>query len=562
MPHGLIFELILIITAAFLGGFFARSLSLPPLLGYITSGIIFGAIGRNFFESYTSLIALSQLGISLLLFTLGFEVKIDSLLSISKKVLLIGIIQVLITGLLGFFVFSSFGFAFNTAVLFGMITSFSSTAVIVKILEEKGLLNDFPGNNVLVILIAQDLLVVPAIFLLPILFSKNGVDAQTLLFFFLTSIKAMAVFLGILVVSKVFLSKFLNLIFRYPIHELTILATIFISAVSIGILVSIGLPEAIAAFLAGIIVSEEGKNLAPLSEIRPIRDIFLVLFFVMSGMFLDLSFLSSHLLLILSLTFIVLSEKFLILFSLLKIGGYITSANIFISSHLTNIGEFAIIVGQISFVSGYIDKNSYNMLLSIFILSLLSIPIWTANVYSLGPLSNFPFIKSVRKERDLSIGDSDDLSDHVIICGHGRVGKEVRSLLDFGNIPYVVIDFDRNVISELLSKKKRALYADPSDFETLRSANLECAKVLVIAVPDPISQRRIIKSAVSLNPKITIICRSHLDEDKKTLFQIGADSIVVPEFEAGIRIGREVLNVFGIDEERVVEFVSKTRNKS
>lgn len=562
MPHGLIFELILIITAAFLGGFFARSLSLPPLLGYITSGIIFGVIGRNFFESYTSLIALSQLGISLLLFTLGFEIKIDSLLSVSKKVLFIGVIQVLITGLLSFFVFSSFGFTFNTAVLLGMVTSFSSTAVIVKLLEEKGLLNDFPGNNVLVILIIQDLFVVPAIFLLPVLFSKSGMDLKILLAFFLTSVKALAVFSGILVISKVFLTKFLNLIFRYPIHELTILATIFVSAISIGILVSIGLPEAIAAFLAGVIVSEEGKNLAPLSEIRPIRDIFLVLFFVMSGMFLDLSFLSSHLLLVLSLTFILLSEKFLIVFSLLKITRFLTSANVFISSHLTNIGEFAIIIGQIAFVSGYINKNAYDMLLSIFILSLLSIPIFTANIYNFGPLSSLPFIRSVRKERNLSIGDSDELSNHVIICGHGRVGKEVRSLLDFGVVPYVVIDFDRSVINELLLRKKRALYADPSDFETLKSANLEHAKVLVVAVPDPVSQRRIIKSAVSLNPKITIICRSHSEEDKKTLFHLGADSIIVPEFEAGVRIGREVLDVFGTNEESVINFVGKERGKS
>ncbi len=559
MPHNLIFELILIITAAFLGGFFARTLNLPPLLGYITSGIIFGAIGRSAIESYSSLFALSQLGISLLLFTLGFEIKIDMILKLSSKVLFIGILQVIITSVISFFIFSIFGFAFNVSVFFGIVTAFSSTAVIVKLLEEKGLLTDFPGNNVFILLIIQDLFVVPAIFLLPILFSKSSIETNLIWIFLTICLKAFIVFIGIYFASKIFLSKFLNLIFRYPIHELTILATIFISAVSIGALVSLGIPETIAAFLAGVIVSEQGKNLAPLSEIRPIRDVFLVLFFVMVGMFLDLSFLAQNLPLILILAFVVLSEKFIIIFLLLKIARFIGSANIFIASHLTNIGEFSIIIGQIAFVNHYIDKSSYNLLLSIFIISLLSIPIWTSNAYNLGSLGNLPFLKSIKKERNVTLGDDEKFSDHVVICGHGRVGKEVRKLLDYGNIPYIVIDFDRNIINDLLAKNKRALYADPTDYETLESANIAQAKVLVVAVPDDISQKRIIKAAISLNPKIRIICRSHLIDDKKKLFSLGADSVIIPEFEAGVRIGREVLNVFGFDDDRVVEFVAKSR---
>ncbi|EKD85956.1 MAG: hypothetical protein ACD_37C00559G0002, partial [uncultured bacterium] len=176
MYSGFLSELILIVIAAFLGGFIARSLKLPPVLGYIVSGIIFGAIGKDFFDSYDSLLALSQIGISLFLFTLGFEISLDTLKKLNKRIFLIGILQILILSAIALPLLLMFGLELRFSILLSILFSFSSTAVIVKVLEEKGLISDFPGNNVFVFLLIQDILVVPLIFFLPVLFSETAIS--------------------------------------------------------------------------------------------------------------------------------------------------------------------------------------------------------------------------------------------------------------------------------------------------------------------------------------------------------------------------------------------------
>ena len=174
MPSVFLSEVILITVAAFIGGFLARTIKFPPVLGYIASGIVFGIIGKNIFQSYESLVALSEIGISLLLFTLGFEISLDKLRNINKKIFFIGIAQTLLITAFLFPVFFLFNIDLKVSILLSILASFSSTAVVVKILEEKGLLNDFPGNNVFILLLIQDFFVVPVIFLLPVIFSTTG----------------------------------------------------------------------------------------------------------------------------------------------------------------------------------------------------------------------------------------------------------------------------------------------------------------------------------------------------------------------------------------------------
>ena len=273
MHPSFINEIVLLVVAAFIGGFVARSVKLPPVVGYLISGIIFGVVGRNFIPSYQSLFELSQIGISLLLFTLGFEVSLQSLRRVNRKIIGIGVLQVVLTSVLIFPVLLLSHFPLPVAVLFSILFSFSSTAVILKILEEKGMINNFPGNNVFIVLLIQDLFIVPVIFLIPLIFNTHFIFPNSIVNFLVAGIKPLLAFLLMLIVSRVFLSRLFKLLFRYPQQELTILATIFTAVLSIGILNYAGLPQSIAAFFAGVIISEEGKNLAPLASIRPLRDI-------------------------------------------------------------------------------------------------------------------------------------------------------------------------------------------------------------------------------------------------------------------------------------------------
>lgn len=559
MPSALS-EVILIITAAFIGGFAARSIKLPPVLGYITSGIVFGIIGRGFFDSYNSLVSLSSLGVSLLLFTLGFEISLDVFKKVSKKTILIGILQVLFTAMVFLPIFTIFKFSFQVSLLFALLFSFSSTAVVVKLLEEKGQLFDFPGNNVFIYLLIQDLFVIPVIFLMPVIFEPSSISFSSIFGFLVSSLRPLAIFFIILFLIRTFLSSFLNFLFRYPSHELTILATIFTATGAVFLFTSVGVPQSIAAFLAGVLISEQGKNLAPLSEIRPFRDVFLVLFFVMTGMLVSFNYMIQNIPEVVVLAVIIIGVKFLLNYLVLAKFGYTSSSSIFISSYLANVGEFAPIIAQVAFIQGLLSQGDYNFLLSVFVLSLLSIPL-TVKYLRLGAarLGKSEILKP--HFNNLSETPQIPYHNHVVICGHGRVGREVRALLDFANIPYIVVDFNKKIVTELITGGKYAIYADPSDEDVLRSAFIDSARVLVIAIPDSFSQKRIVETALSSNPKIIILCRSHNEDDRYDLINKGVNTIVVPELEAGLRIGTEVLSIFNVESPNINDFVKKLRRE-
>lgn len=565
MPAHFLNELILIITAAFTGGFLARTLKLPPVLGYIASGVLFGALGKNIFSSYDSLLTLSQIGVTLLLFTLGFEVSPRTIGRIHKKVFFLGVLQVLLTPIVFLPILLMFHLSLSVSILFSILFSFSSTVVVVKILEEKDLLPNFPGNQVFIFLLLQDLFIVPIIFLFPHIFSTTTFSMQEVLRFLSSLAIPLVIFVFLFIISKLFLSKLLGIIFQYPSHEFTILATIFTAAFSIGILKKVGIPESIGAFLAGMVISDQGRNLAPLSEIRPLRDILLVLFFVMTGMLLNTSYLLDHFGMIFLLTALILAVKFLIILFLLLSFNYHIGPATFISSHLANIGEFAAVIGQVVFISGFITRDTYNILLAVFILSLLFVPAWImyAQKFSARLMDieviNSMFAGSIKGPKK---GKLSEYKNHVVICGHGRIGAEVRKLLDMANIPYIIIDFDKKKVDALGTTGELILFGDSTDDEILKAAILRKAKALVVTFSDTVSQKKIVTAARMQNSKMLIICRSQRAEEGSELVALGAHMVVIPEFEAGFQIGRKLLEFLGTENRVLTLLLSKARKSA
>lgn len=556
-------ELLILIIAAFIGGFAARSFKFPPVLGYIASGVVFGLIGKNVLHSYENLSVLSEVGVTLLLFTLGFEFSFDYFKKLKKNIIFAGVLQILLTSVVLFPLLVLLQLSIQVAILFAVLFAFSSTAVIVKLLEEKGILHSFPGNQVFTFLLIQDLFVVPVIFLMPLIFSDSSLFVSSGLSFVLTGLEALAIFLLIMIGSKIFLTRVLNILFKYPSHELTILATIFIAAGSIALFEMVGVPQTIGAFLAGMLISEQGKNLSPLSEIRPLRDILLVLFFVMTGMLVDMQFVLNSLPIIFGILIVVLLVKFFSILLVLRNSSFLLVPSVFIASYLANIGEFSIVLGQIAVVDNYITQDTYNLLLSTFVFSLVLIPFWTKYTGVIfEKLSARGIIyKKIKLEYDVDKKSKsiDALRDHVVICGHGRVGKEVRSILDAAGISYVVVDFSRKVAQELRNANKKVLLGDPSDSDVLMASDLKDARALVVAVPESLTQKKIITQALRINPKIVIICRSHIDGERYDLLNMGANSIVIPEFEAGLKIGEEILSTYKLQQDEISSLIRRTR---
>lgn len=560
MTESFLRDIIFIATAAFFGGFLARTIKLPPVLGYISSGILFSLIGRPFLSSYDGLLALSQLGISLLLFTHGFEITLDALKKIDKRILIVGILQVIITSFLLYPILVYVGLSIPIAILFSMLFSFSSTTIVIKILEEKSMLYNFPGNAIFLLLLVQDLFVVPIIILFPILFGEaTGSFSSILGSLTISAIKPITIFLLLLIFNKYFLSRVLGIIFRYPSHELTILATIFTAAITIALLKYAGLPDAIAAFLAGVIISEQGKNLAPLSEIRPLRDIFLVIFFVLTGMLFSVPYFIENFWMIILLTCSVLVVKFIVIYCLLRIQFFNLSPSLKISSYIINIGEFAVVIGQLALLDHHISNDSYYLLLSVFVLSLVFIPFESTIIEKIHiKINKSKFLKKFFPDtHGATVHSEKKIINHVIICGHGRVGRNMRTVLDVAEIPYVVIDYNRKAILDIQNVGKHALFGDPTDPDILELAHVKSAKALVITFSDVSENKKIIKVAKYLHKNIFIISRINKKEDEDGFLKLGADEVIFPESEAGIRLGIHLLENFHVSKEKQEEYIKR-----
>lgn len=558
-------DFILVVASAFAGGFIARTIKFPPILGYIFSGILFGIVGKSFISSYSSLIQLSQVGISLLLFTYGFEFSLQVFKQIEKRVFIIGLLQLFITTIIILPILLFVGLTLPISILFSVLFSFSSTTVVMKILEEKGKLHAFPGNLIFIILLLQDLFIVPVIVFMPVLFAGKTIGLNSSLLFLTLLLKPLLIFIAILILSKLFLGKILNFLFKYPSHELTILATIFTAAVAIALFRVAGLPDSISAFLAGVIISQQGKNLAPLTEIRPLRDLFLVIFFVLTGMLFSFPFFIQHLLLILLLTLLVIGIKFVVLFCLLRIGMYKLGPSVSVSSYLMNVGEFAVVIGQLAFIQHNISANQLYLLLSVFILSLLFVPFENSffeHLYKLFKKNSLAKKIFPDEHGNVNHGIQTELKDHVVICGHGRIGNEVRNMVDLAGLQYVVIDFNRQVVNDLRGLGKNALYGDPTDTDILRMAHVATASALVIAIPDLTIVKKIIQSTKTQNLKIAIFCTAHESKDQKELIKYGAQEVVFPEFEAGLQIGKQVLKLYKVNKAKQNIFISRIKRQA
>lgn len=548
MPEiNLIRDLVLILLTALGGGFLAKIFKIPLLVGYILGGIFVGAILGFWLKLGPEITTLAEIGVALLLFTLGIEFSFRRLTRVSRVAVWGGILQILLTIILGVLIFPRFGFDFYASLFLGAVTSLSSTAIVVRILSERGEIDSLAGEIMVGWLLVQDLAVLPMIIILPQIAHLNG-DSWPALFgaiFKAVIILSLVVFLG-----KKLVPQILAKVAEVGSREFLLLAVVAFCLLAALGTASLGLSFALGAFFAGLLVSESSQNHAVFAEIRPLRDLFSLVFFVSLGFLLTPAFLFTFWGKILAITIMVGLLKFFLVFLLVLWLGYHLKTALWVGAGIFQVGEFAFVLVAMGKNLTIISAELYFLILAVTILSMLFTPF----IFNLSPffylrLKNFstkfaPLRRFSQFDHWRDVKEKLLLEDHVVICGHGRVGKHVRRALQMSQIPYVVVDFNQAVVKDLTEHGANVVYGDPTDFEVLDFAQVDKARVLVVALPDRASQEMIIQNAQHLNPKIAIICRSHFEEDKERLQAAGAQKVIQPEFEAGLSIISEILVLF------------------
>lgn len=561
----LITTLLLILSAALGGGVIARQFKQPMILGYIAGGLLVGNILSGFVNrEITALIA--DTGITLLLFTLGVEFSFHRLGKVLGSIAWAAVAQIVVSILVFLFLFLFFGLGFLPSLFLSSAASLSSTAIVVKLFSERGELETVPGETATGWLVVQDLAVVPLMILLAALSGASLAEATFAKV--LGGVTGGVVKAGIILAIVVYLGrhgvpKLLAAVASLRHREIFLLATIGLIFLAGLTTWAVGLSAALGAFIAGLLVAETSQNHAVFAEIRPLRDLFAVVFFVSLGMSLPLASLVSQWQLIAVATVGVIVFKWLIIYGLLRFLGYHKKTSFLVALALTQISEFGFIIAQEGLRLGAIDTNHSSLLVAVIFLSIfLSSPAIARShqvyYWVRRKLARLPAIFPEKEE--VSLTDTGlPISDHIVICGYGRVGKYIGRALQMAGVPFLVVDYNQNTIKDLREKGIEVVYGDPADREVLNFAQVDKAKAVVIAIPDRHTQEMVIGNAQSLSRRIKIISRTHHEEDQKHLKALGVQMVVQPEFEAALSIVTRLLAELGVSEEDIGGKISRLK---
>lgn len=559
-------DLVLIFLVALLGGFLAKKLKFPLLTGYVLGGFLVGLLGSAWLDFGPQLSTLAEIGVALLMFTLGIEFSFSRLTRVSKVAVWGGTLQILATIILGLLLLPRFGFDFYSSLFLAAVFSLSSTAIIVKILTEKGEIDTLHGEILVGWLLVQDLAVLPMMLILPTL---AKVDNQSPFMIIWAIIRAAVLLYLVVFLGKKVVPYFLTKIAETKSRELLLLSVVSLSLLVAFSATALGLSFVLGAFLAGLLVATCSQNQAIFAEVRPLRDLFSVTFFVSLGLLLKPSFIILAWGKILGLGILVMLGKFLLVAILILWLGYHTKTALLVAAGLVQVGEFSFVLARAGQAEGIITEDVYFLILSLTLLTMMVTP----GIFNFAPVFYKrlktlthrypPFYNLLFARFDHRLAGEEELplSGHVVICGHGRVGKPIRQVLELAQIPYVVVDFNQAVVKELADRGVNVVYGDPADFEVLDWAQVDKAAAVVIAVPDRHSQELVIQNSLRLKRDIPIICRSHFEEDRERLLATGAHVVVQPEFEASLAMVQRLLMIFGKDSFEISHYLKKVKKE-
>lgn len=535
-------------------------LKMPALIGFFLTGILAGPHGLGLVQAVHEVEIMAEIGVVLLLFTIGIEFSFNRLLQIKKSVLLGGSLQVLLTGGVFFLAAQYFGFSTGPSVFLGFLLSLSSTAIVLKLLQEKAAIESPHGRTTLAILIFQDIVVVPMMLLVPILGGGQGNPVWETIGMLL---KGAGVILFVFLAAKWVVPTLLFFIVGTQSRELFMFGVLGICLGVAWLTSSVGLSLSLGAFLAGLIISESEYNHQALGNILPFKDIFSGFFFVSIGMLLDIRFMLAHLWVVLLLVGIVLLLKTLLAALAAGSLGFPLRTLLMVGLGLSQIGEFSFVLAKMGSSFGLLTGENYQFFLAVSILTMGMTPFLIAVsprlADALGKLPRLSFLEE-RVSREMK-EELDRMADHVIVIGFGVCGRNVARAARIGRIPYRILEINPETVREERKKGEPILFGDATQESVLETAGLHQARVLIVVINDAAATRRITDLARRANPNLYIIIRTRFLAEVEPLYALGADEVIPEEFETAVEIFTRLLKKYLIPQEDINRLTAEVRSE-
>lgn len=540
--------------------FICGKLKIPEIMGYLLAGVLVGPNGLGLIHAVKQVDIMAEIGVVLLLFTIGIEFSLSTLLSLKRPALIGGSLQV--AACVAAFTGAAYlgGYQLNTAVVIGMMAAVSGTAIMLKVFAARGEVDSLYGRISLAVSIFQDIAVIPMMLLVPLLAGQGGnlSDVGIILG------KAVVVVVLLFTFARFLVPKLLYQVAATRSRELFMITVVLVCLLVAWMTSKTGLSLALGAFLAGIVVSESGYGQQALGDVIPFKDVFAGFFFVSIGMLLNPEVVINNPVMTISSLVLLILIKFAATGFVINIIGYPVRTSVLAGLSLAQVSEFSFILGAVGASSGLLTAEQYSFFIAVTVLSMASTPFLIISApYAAELIARLPmpqtfrggYLSEEQKEPEK------ELIDHIIIAGFGMNGRNTARAAREAGIEYIVIEMNPDTVKREKHNGTPIFFGDASQTAVLEHACLKTARVMVITLPDPVGVRKIVETARRENPTIYIIARTRYLTEFNALKSLGANEVVVEEYETSIETFSRVLKKYRVPREQIEDLANNIRTE-
>ena len=566
ISFSLVLNFFLYLSIPFLMAMIAKKAKLSPLIGYIGGGLVIG----NLFPAMATnegIMSFAYFGIVFLLFTLGLETNFGRILILKKFIVIGGFLQLFFSMLFVFLFSLLFKFSLLESFLIGIALSSSSTTIVAKIIQDRGEESSFIGEVAMGILIFQDIAFIPYLMIFTSI-TSNDISAWTVIKdTFIGLLKATVIITTLFYLGQKIIPKVFNKVARISRELFDLFIIVFIFFV-VGLSIVLKIPTLIGAMVAGVLLAQTIEHYHIFSEIRPLRNLLGVIFFVYIGSHIQLGSVIPYLPSILLFTVGVIIIKALIVLIIFLLLKFHSKTSFNLSMYLFQIDEDAFILMSSAYLSKVITQEKYLFVITSVLITFILTPIFINNKEKYyRTIREFikkyiPFLEkfiAYRIDSNQSPIDTLEIKNHVVICGYGRIGSYIGRSLMLANIPYVAIDYNLFQVEKAKKQGANIIYGDPADIDILDYAQVDVATIIILAVPERSVQEAIVINARKLNKDIFIISRVHRQADQIRMKDMGANLVVQPEFEASLSIIKRIYHWHKLEKEDIINKIRRLK---
>ncbi|WP_264330935.1 monovalent cation:proton antiporter-2 (CPA2) family protein [Wolbachia endosymbiont (group B) of Erebia ligea] len=549
-----LFDIIILLSAAVFIVIAFWKMNISPVLGYFVAGALIGSHGFNLINSVEVMDNFAEFGVVFLLFIIGLELTFERLIAMRRHVFGFGSLQVIVTMIAIWCIALAFGVNTNMAAVIGGGLALSSTAIVLQVLQEKGSQASQVGRLSIAVLLMQDFAVVPLIVLVPLL---TGNSEHSLISSLAGSLVQAAIALVLIFVTgRLLLRPLFSVIAKMESNEIFISTTLLIILGSAFITEQFHLSMALGAFVAGLLVAETEHRNSVEHAVLPFKDLFLGLFFMTVGMSIDIDLLLNKLPLVTLLSIILIVLKTSVIYTLCRFFGFRSAPAIQAGLLLAQGGEFAFILFRLADELDVLSSEIAQVLMMVTTVTMAFTPLlsgigdWIANSFS---------TEKIILDDEAIETDTQDLYNHVIVAGFGRVGYMVTKMLTAEHLSYVVVDIQSKIVKEGKNDSFPIYLGDATRYEILKSVGIERAQALVVSIKNEVTIKKIVSLVATNFPHVNIIIRLPDLNNVEVYKDLGASKVIPETSEIGLQLGGAALSLSGISESGVTSLKGKFR---